>query len=66
MVRDPNSGRFIVQAQDDSGYYTVNSTGIGMDQLDVERSGQRPSHEHSIRPAASNKSLLVTTERCED
>jgi hypothetical protein len=66
VVRDPNSGQVIAQAQDDSGYCTGNSTVIGMDQLDVERSGQRPSHEHSIRPAASNKSLLVTTERCND
>lgn len=66
IVRDPNSGQVIAQAQDDSGYYTGNSKAIGMDQLDVESSGQRPSHEHSIRPAASNKSLLVTAERCDD
>jgi hypothetical protein len=66
VVRDPNSGQVIAQAPDDSGYYTGNATVLGMDQLDVERSGQRPSHEHSIYPAASNKSLLVITERCDD
>ena len=63
VVRDPNSGQIIEQTLEDSGYYTGNMTAIGMNQLDVERPA---SQEHSLRQAASNKSLLVTTERCED
>lgn len=66
VARDPNSGQVIEQAHDDSGYHTGNSVLIGMDQLDVERLGTRPSHGHSIRLTASNKSLLVTAERCND
>lgn len=66
LARDPNSGQVIAQAHDDSGYYTCNSAVIGMDHLNVERLGTRPSHEHNIRPAASNKSLLITAERCDD
>lgn len=65
-VRDPNSGQIIGNAPDDSGYYTGNSTAVVLEQLDLERSDQRASHERSVRPAASNKSLLVTTERCDD
>ena len=62
-LRDPNSGEVVGQTPGDSGYYTGNSTAMGMDELDVERP---VSQEHSIRPAASSKSLLVSAERCED
>lgn len=66
VIQDPNNTQVIAQAQDDSGYYTGHATEVRMDQLDVEGSEQRPSYEYSVRPAASDKSLLIAAERCDD
>lgn len=64
-VQDPNSGQAVPRATDDSGYYTGNSTVITMDRIDPERLSSSASHDLGLR-AASNKSLLVSVERCDD
>ncbi|XPS91107.1 hypothetical protein M3J09_000530 [Ascochyta lentis] len=65
-VRDPNSGQILGNPPEDSGYYTGNTTVVSLEHLDVERPVQMANSEHSIREAASNKSLLETTVRCDD
>lgn len=61
-VRDPNSGPIAAHIAEDSGYHTGNITIITMDRMDVERLDGRAGDEHSVGPATSTKSLLVTTE----
>lgn len=65
-VRDPNSDQGLDHTPEDSGYYTGNSTAVGLEYIDVEGSHRRSSMEHSVRPAASDKNLLLTAERCDE
>jgi hypothetical protein len=65
-VQDPNSGRAVAYDPEDSGYYTGNSMFISTGPIDLGRLSSRSSNNHELQAAASNKSLLVSVERCED
>ncbi|KAF2131230.1 hypothetical protein P153DRAFT_287580 [Dothidotthia symphoricarpi CBS 119687] len=68
-VRDPNSGQIGYKAPaqaPDSGYHSGHMSNFSLDQLDAERRGHYADHEHGVRPATSDKSLLITTSRCSD
>lgn len=61
-ARDPNSDRVDANVVSDSGYHT-GATHVSLGTMEVE--GQT-DESLSVRPMASDKSLLVTTSRCDN
>lgn len=69
-ARDPNSDQAghnaPVQVPDsgiDSGYYSGQLSNISLEQVRAESTGQKADHKRSVRPVASDQSLLATASR---
>ncbi|KAF2853633.1 hypothetical protein T440DRAFT_312956 [Plenodomus tracheiphilus IPT5] len=68
-IRDPNSGQVNHNAHGqppDSGYYSGQLSNFSLEELNAERDAQKASVGHSVRPVASDKSLLISASRCSD
>lgn len=68
-IRDPNSGRVHHNANEqpeDSGYHSGQRSNFSFEQFDTNGDAQKADVGHSVRRAASDKSLLVSSSRCSD
>ncbi|KAH9863557.1 hypothetical protein J1614_009489 [Plenodomus biglobosus] len=68
-LRDPNSDQVNHNAHGqaaDSGYHSGQLSNFSLDQLNSGRDVYKHDGRHSVRPAASDKSLLITASRCND